>query len=360
MALCTRCRERLHLPEEFSIPAGEHEEGKCYLCGGILDKVDEFFNIFREESDGVEFSTFLVGLRVDKEHFARDRAFIESTKNNSRSYRDQFQYLLGIRIEDELGKKVDFLRPEITFTVNETNLDYEFSIRPVYIIGRYLKLKRGIPQSPWIKPGKGRENEKSVSEYIGESITPIFRGRNYEFFASGREDVDALMVGTGRPFYLQIEEPRKRDCDFESARNSVIEQSSGAVDVLDLRLGTKDEIEKLKKERFEKTYEVGLTFEGGVPSGISETVDGLSGKIIRQKTPTRVLPIRADRSRERTIKYAKVVKVEGNTVIIRIRAEAGTYIKELITGDMGRTVPNLTDLTKVNVKIDYLNVLEVN
>ncbi|MGC8562448.1 MAG: tRNA pseudouridine(54/55) synthase Pus10 [Thermoplasmata archaeon] len=334
-------------------------EGSCELCGNILDHVEDYFEMFAGEAKKYDFSTFLIGLRTPKESLRKEIELAEKTGVKFRSYKDDFQVALGSKIEAELPYRADFSKPDMVFTVNQENMDYSIWIRPMYLKGRYLKKRRGIPQSPWIKPGKGKEGEKSISEYIGLTVCRLFNGRDYNFFASGREDVDALMLGNGRPFYVEVKNPRKRTFDPAVLSEEVLNFSDGGVEVIDLSPASSVEIDGMKNLRSDKTYEVGLIIDGKVIEGIDEILKKYTDFKINQKTPRRVLNIRKDKMRERTIRSIEVKQYNEGHLVLIIKAEAGTYIKEFITGDDGRTVPNLKDELDINVKIDYLNVLEV-
>ena len=43
-----------------------------------------------------------------------------------------------------------------------------------------------------------------------------------------------------------------------------------------------------------------------------------------------------------------------------LRTEAGTYVKEWVEGDGGRTEPNLASLVGAPLKVEYLDVLEIH
>lgn len=45
--------------------------------------------------------------------------------------------------------------------------------------------------------------------------------------------------------------------------------------------------------------------------------------------------------RDKEIYRVKAVKVKPNYLILHILASAGTYIKEFVHGDLGRTLPNI-------------------
>lgn len=48
------------------------------------------------------------------------------------------------------------------------------------------------------------------------------------------------------------------------------------------------------------------------------------------------------------------------TATIQICAEAGTYIKELVNGDCGRTNPSLTSLYGEKLRVKSLDVIYIN
>ncbi|KAG5458143.1 MAG: hypothetical protein BJ554DRAFT_1695, partial [Olpidium bornovanus] len=82
-----------------------------------------------------------------------------------------------------------------------------FSRSPVFVGGRYLKLSRDVSQTPFVINGQ-RKGETSVAEIIGDVVAKAFRADSYNLVSSGREDVDVRMLNEGRPFYLEITNPR--------------------------------------------------------------------------------------------------------------------------------------------------------
>ena len=77
----------------------------------------------------------------------------------------------------------------------------------ITLTGRYRKYSRTLPQSPWIVDG-GRKCAGSVAECITEHAVPLFGATEGKFHSAGREDVDVRMLGTGRPFMVELLSPR--------------------------------------------------------------------------------------------------------------------------------------------------------
>ena len=66
---------------------------------------------------------------------------------------------------------------------------------PIIVAGRYVKLCRELPQTPWILDGE-RKLDSSVEELIAADVVRAFGGEGvtYNFVSSGREDVDVRCV----------------------------------------------------------------------------------------------------------------------------------------------------------------------
>ncbi|QLG69877.1 MAG: tRNA pseudouridine 55 synthase [Candidatus Woesebacteria bacterium] len=84
----------------------------------------------------------------------------------------------------------------------------------------------------------------------------------------------------------------------------------------------------------------------------------LSNIVVNQQTPTRVLRRRYDLLRKRKIYYFKLIKYHPKNPIFEIKTESGTYIKELISGDNGRTKPSLPELLNQKSVVKKLVVKE--
>jgi tRNA pseudouridine synthase 10 len=84
-------------------------------------------------------------------------------------------------------------------------------------------------------------------------------------------------------------------------------------------------------------------------------------QVVNQKTPVRVLHRRSALVRQRTIHSMEAEPVEGapHTCVVHLLTQAGTYIKEFVHGDFGRTVPSLCTLLGCEVDILQLDVRDV-
>src|SRR2546427_61621 len=98
----------------------------------------------------------------------------------------------------------------------------------------------------------------------------------------------------------------------------------------------------------------------GEEAKLKGTLPALVGEPIAQRTPGRVVHRRADTTRARRLLSAEVIGVEGDRAELRVTAEAGTYIKEWVHGDGGRTRPSLAERLGAACEVLELDVLDVH
>jgi hypothetical protein len=71
--------------------------------------------------------------------------------------------------------------------------------QPIYVFGRYCKLSRTVPQSPWLV-GRGagafRVGHASVHEIVAEPFEAFTRCQEAKLAGAGREDINVRMLGT--------------------------------------------------------------------------------------------------------------------------------------------------------------------
>jgi len=81
---------------------------------------------------------------------------------------------------------------------------------------------------------------------------------------------------------------------------------------------------------------------------------------LEQRTPERVSQRRADLVRRRRVEEVELLECGGHEFSLRVRAQSGTYIKELVSGDGGRTQPSVTGLLGAPCRCVELDVLDIH
>jgi tRNA pseudouridine synthase 10 len=238
--------------------------------------------------------------------------------------------------------------------------------------GRYRKLVRGIPQTRWpcrTCGGRGCETcsftgkqyPESVDELIKEEIIKVTGATDTTFHGAGREDIDALMGGTGRPFVVEVLNSPIRSFDVTELENRINAFAKGKVEVQGLKMVQKDVIEALKSSKADKVYNLKVTFKEPVSKEmLISAIDSLVGVEIAQRTPQRVSHRRADLVRKRKVHDMLLTELTDEYAIMQVNCEGGLYVKELVSGDDGRTQPSLTGLLGIQAKVTELDVIKVD
>ena len=366
--------------------------------------------------------------------------------------------------------------------IDVLTLTVELDIRAHYLYGRYQKLERGIPQTRWpCRACKGRgcekcegtglQYKKSVQDLIGNPLLGLFEAKEHAFHGMGREDIDVRCMGQGRPFVIEMKEPKVRTVDVEAAMQMINEAAEGSINITGLRASNRSEVVRVKDTPAEKSYTIrfrvmplseaehavltapvdlthvdvqerggkgkknpkrrnrrgdrkndhkkplpavievvegpsedelkalkkaeliekaealGLAKSGtksdlierimnagppapvlfDVPTGefIKETIEKLAGVKLFQRTPERVAHRRADLIRKRTVFETSKPLIETMDdgvmeVEFTLRCESGTYVKETVHGDGGRTQPSLSSLIKAKCDVLWLDVGDIH
>lgn len=256
------------------------------------------------------------------------------------------------------------LHPPPAFTTS-CNVGVTFYHQPIFIGGRYNKYSRGLSQSPWIIDGV-KKTEYSVQELIVPAVKQNFSCKEIKFSSSGREDSDVRMLGNGRPFLLEIIEPTVGTAGFTSDRLAKVEQiindnSHDLVKVRSLQLIEKEKTVAIKygEETKRKLYSALIATEKWITTDQLNCLNNTKELVILQKTPIRVLHRRPLLTRQRIIHSMNTQRINEKHLLLHLRTSAGTYVKEFVHGDFGRTVPNLCSILKQQVEIIDLDVEEV-
>ncbi|GAB6285344.1 MAG: tRNA pseudouridine(54/55) synthase Pus10 [Methanoregula sp.] len=346
--------------------------GTCWVCGNFFDGVPEWAQKVVAAVQGLEYSTFLVGCRVppliaeNEEMVWSDLALAEPEPFKSEVNRE-----VGKAVSAITGKPVDFRKPDIVALLDVATGAVEIQVNSVFFYGRYQKFERGIPQTHWnCRACQGAGCEKcnftgkqymdSVEELIGRPVITAFGAKTVTLHGAGREDIDARMVGTGRPFILEVVEPRIRTVDLATLQETINQSAGERVSVALKHWCDRADVETLKSSKAHKKYRILVEVEGALPAGeLANALKALKGVTIQQRTPIRVAHRRADKIRERNVLDIELVGEENGKFLVEVLGEAGLYIKELISGDQRRTHPSLAEILDRPAHVITLDVVLV-
>lgn len=349
---------------------------ECFLCEDILDDLPKYADEILQKLSTIDFSTFLVGSKIsplllEREDELRARYHIDSGE----ACKSEINRELGKYIEKHAGKNSDFQNPDVVIFFDAVEKNISLKVNPLFIYGRYRKLVRGIPQSTWICSscqgegcdecnGIGKRYPESIEELIAHPALELTGGKDAKIHAAGREDIDARMLGNGRPFVLEIKDPKKRNVSLELLEGAINQHANEKVEVSDLRKTTREVIRQIKaRSKFsEKTYRLLVKVARKIPKTelhkIEQTFQSIT---INQRTPQRVVHRRVDKTRQKRVFSLKVQQIiDDHTMEVIVYCEGGLYVKELLTGDEGFTTPSVSELLDSTIEVLEIDVLKVH
>jgi tRNA pseudouridine synthase 10 len=191
------------------------------------------------------------------------------------------------------------------------------------------------------------------------------------------------MLFCGRPFVIEVIDPKKTKINQDDliCLKDQINKNTEKIQITgDLKIVTKNDLKVLKEGEYlkSKTYRALCICKKKIDSSyLLKKLTTIKNLKIIQNTPIRVLHRRALSPRERIIfelrarfanlkeldnyqKDVKYVTDDYKFIILDFKAQAGTYVKEFVHGDFGRTVPNLCYLLNTQIDIIALDVTNIS
>ena len=359
--LCDNCLGRLfskqlHLSSNKllgkKINKNQNSTQKCYVCKNLFDNLNHFLKLMLDMSTTYSFSSFSVGAIIkpsviDRDDYIRSKyklKGIDSIKTDiSRELRKSFS--------KKTKKIVDLLDPDVTFTVNIKDESCQLRSKSISFSGRYVKTLRGISQkqkSCENCSGKGCRicNFHGISEFdsvegmISQFLFENLGGSIAKFTWIGGEDKSSLVLGTGRPFFVKIQNPHKRNLKLTSLKSDFLKVSS---------LKIVPEYPK-KPLKFSSSIEVKISTEDKIDSKSLKKLKEL------QKHPIVVYEKSGKRS-EKKIFSVKYKKNSSNAFTLVIHAEGGLPVKRFVNGD--DVSPGIPQILKISCKCQEFDFLDI-
>jgi len=265
---------------------------------------------------------------------------------------------------------------QYTKTCNTSLCQWNINITSsaIYLLGRYKKYARDVPQAEWII-GDERKGRHSIEEIITNIVNKTLKSKNCKMHSCGREDIDVRCLGNGRPFILEImnalEKPSHEKLQEIMTSISLKQDLNieGDIDVTTLKISDKSVWETMQvvAEEKKKAYRCVIWSSKSLTKQSLDSItnicksniddDGSPCLQIVQKTPLRVLHRRSLLDRKRNIYDIQTTLLNDHYFLLTLTTSAGTYVKEFVHGDMGRTEPSISSILNCNCDILQLDVI---
>ena len=326
---------------------------KCYICKNLFDNLDHFLKLMLDSSFDYSFSSFNIGAIIKPSIIDRDDQIRSKYKlRGIDSIKTDITKELSKLFSRKTKRKVNSLNPDLTLTVNIKDVTCHVRSKSITISGRYIKKLRGLPQKQKACEncsGKGCRvcsfhgisKFDSVEGIISKFIFEKLGGTTAKFTWIGGEDKSSLVLGSGRPFFVKIQNPLKRNLKLKSKKlPSIILEK--------LKIVPESPKHPLK---FTSVIEIKILTKGKL---VSEKLKKLKDL---KNNPVVVYEKSGKRS-EKMIASVKYKKTSINTLVLIIKAESGLPVKRFVDGD--NISPGISKILNTECKcqeFDFLGIL---
>jgi len=325
---------------------------KCHICKNLFDNLNHFLKLMLDVSSNYSFSSFSVGAMIkpsiiDRDDYIRSKYKLKGIDSVKTDISKELRKLFSRKTK----KIIDFLDPDVTFTVNLKDESCQMRSKSLSLSGRYIKTLRGIPQkqkSCENCSGKGCRicNFHGISEFdsiegiISQFLFKKFGGSTAKFTWIGGEDKSSLVLGTGRPFFVKIKNPLKRNSKLTSVTLDFLK-------ITNLKIIPGSPKKPLK---FNSSIELKISTEDKIDSKNLKKLKDL------QKHPIVVYEKSGKRS-EKKVFSVKYKKNSSNAFTLFITAEGGLPVKRFVNSDdVSPGISQILNTSCMCQEFDFLDI----
>jgi tRNA pseudouridine synthase 10 len=342
------------------VKSAEYHYATSFGFDGFFESeiVKILFNKIKEIIVEVEFSSFKLGVSWPERMDDAEKSHLKFS----------VQTELIKKIQSDLGKTADFTKnPDVEFLVDFPKKLVLIRLRPVYVEGRYSKYSREIAQTEyfcnkcrgmgcWYCNNTGHFSDESVEQLIAKSFVKYFDAKLLILHGAGREDLDVLMLGRGRPFVAEIVMPKKRTVDLKLIENEINSLNKNKISVNSLSFCAPSNVSFVKDSLHDKIYTAFVVCTDKFD--LSDLI--LNKEIsVAQFTPSRVEGRRAKLERQKKVTLLNAIRISDKELVISLKTSHGTYVKEFISSDNGKTNPSISSMLKTKCTCALLDVEEI-
>jgi len=323
----------------------------------MMDSIGKMAALAARRARKYQFRTFSVGVSVpDGVQEREDEMRSEMKLKGNETIKIQAARLVASQVSDDLGKRVDRQRPDVTLLVDFGAGDVFVNSRPVFFYGRYTKPAGVSQRRSFCEECRGEgckkcrntgyEQRQSVEGALRAKLSGFSGSQKMTFTWLGSEDRESRVYAPGRPFVAEVKNPKKRTIPRKFGarlQRGLVSVSSGrTLPAKPVRIPA---FRFLTRIRATAASKVG-------PEGLAEL-----------RSRFRRAEVRFDRPHNRpTVKmvYRASAKARGRTLLIDAELDGGLPVKRFVSGEL--VSPSVSEVLKTEVgcrSFDIFGVREI-
>ena len=331
---------------------GRESNHSCYICKNLFDNLDHFLKLMLDSSFDYKFRTFSIGTIIKPSIVDRDDALKSEFKlRGIDGIKSDITKELVKLFSKKTKKITNYIDPDIIFTVNLKEPSCNLRSKPIVISGRYTKSKRGYSQKQKSCDncsGKGCRtcNFHGISEFnsvegvISKLIFKKFGGTTTKFTWIGGEDKSSLVLGSGRPFIVKLQNPLKRKIKLS-------DYASDFISIFNLKIIDDSPKTPLK---FSSLATIKISTDSKFDAENLKKLKNLKNSPI-------IVSEKSGKSYEKKIFDINYKKTSDQIILVKIRVEGGLPIKRFVIGN--DVTPNISETIGTHCIPEEFDFLEI-
>lgn len=347
-SLCIPCAKRQGEGTKFATASPP----ECFICRGLTLRVPSIERRVIRQVGRYQFKTFSVGMIIPSEVQEReDQLRSDLQVRGMETIKSQTAKEITDFVRKKTRRKIDRGHPELTVLVDLDRDEVSATAKSLFVYGRYTKPKGVSQRREFCEKCSGAGCSEcrggyvdipSMEEVLGKRFTKIFRSSRAKFTWIGSEDIDSVVYLPGRPFIVEVKDPKSRKVP---ARLNLVTGRGGAKVVGGRVLkGKPTSIPSF-------SFKTKAFIEPLEPMG---EVSLLPAKKIRGAT------VEYRNNKGKTV-YKKVYSIllerKGKGLVAEIKLDGGLPVKKLVSGESAS--PSISELLKVPLVCQRFDILRV-
>lgn len=316
----------------------------CYICKGLMSELDVHLSKMLDMSKRYQFSTFLIGAILQPSIHDRDDIIRSKFKlRGITSIKSDVTREMGKWFSRKARAKVDYQNPDMVFTIDFKKDHCEIKPKAILLQGRYTKNFRGMPQKQkpcdqcegkgcFVCDFRGIRQFNSVEGKIVKLLLEKFDALQAKITWIGSEDESSLVMGNGRPFFVKLINPHKRDLSLPKK-----------VDLDGVSVHELHTISKIPSDPVRFRTKVMLEVE---------TENEIEPETLRELKRLEHQPVilyeNSGYKNKKAIYTIKYARKSGKSFEIVMESDGGLPIKRFVTGE--NVEPSVSSLLETNCK----------
>jgi len=339
----------------------KNQNQSCFICGHIMS-LTKYTELVINALRDYEFTNLVIGARIPTAIIEReDNMRAELKLKGGETLKANFTRDMNVAVSQQLKTKVNHKNPDVTVIIDLLLNMVEISSRSIFVYGRYIKNKRGIPQKQRkCQECKGKGCHEctltgyttldSVEQRLTVPLLQLFNADRIKFSWVGSEDMNSLVLGKGRPFYAEILEPKIRK---PKRIKSTLKKIINEIFICDLNL-------IVKRPRGDQHFTVIVRSSLKLNKQISKTNIITLQEMLKEAS---VQIMSSNKNITKTIYYLIVESVNRCNLQVILECDGGLSIRRFLTGENDEILPNLSKILKRKITLNKekpFDILDVN